>query len=122
MITSAQCKTYLDECHVLGTDPDISVQRATSVMSICRTLIELGARLAHRTWMHFARRAYRLRGPIAAGGHRAMGRPRRPADAFCRAGLTRFRPGAAAARGRSFDNRDLRRHKGGKALISAVHG
>jgi hypothetical protein len=47
MITSAQCKTYLDECHVLGTDPDISVQRATSVMSICRALIQLGARLAH---------------------------------------------------------------------------
>jgi hypothetical protein len=47
MITSAQCKTYLDECYVLGTDPDISVQRATSVMSICRALIQLGARLAH---------------------------------------------------------------------------
>jgi hypothetical protein len=47
MITSAQCKNFLDECHVLGTDPDISVQRATSVMSICRALIQLNAQLAH---------------------------------------------------------------------------
>ena len=46
MITSEQCKTYLDECHVLGTDPDISVERATAIMGVCSALIVLGARLA----------------------------------------------------------------------------
>ena len=35
MITAEQCKTYLEECKVLGSAPDISTRRATAVMAVC---------------------------------------------------------------------------------------
>jgi hypothetical protein len=32
MITSKQCKTYLPECEVMRTSPEISIQRATAII------------------------------------------------------------------------------------------
>jgi hypothetical protein len=46
MITSEECKRYRDECHSVGTDPKISIERATAAMAVCRVLIQLGAELA----------------------------------------------------------------------------
>jgi hypothetical protein len=34
MITLAECKAHLSECQALGTDPNISVRRATAIMAI----------------------------------------------------------------------------------------
>jgi hypothetical protein len=45
MITSEQCKTYLTECEVMGTSPEISIQRATALMGICHALAALAQRL-----------------------------------------------------------------------------
>ena len=45
MITSEQCRTYLSECEVMGTSPEISVQRATAIMGICHALTALVQRL-----------------------------------------------------------------------------
>jgi hypothetical protein len=41
MITTAQCKTFMDECQVLGMAPEISNRRATAIMAICRAWIVL---------------------------------------------------------------------------------
>jgi hypothetical protein len=46
MITSAECKRYSDECHSVGTDPQISIQRATAAMAVCRVLVQLATELA----------------------------------------------------------------------------
>jgi hypothetical protein len=46
MITSEQCKDYLDECRELGAARNISNQRATAVMAICRALIKLSQEIA----------------------------------------------------------------------------
>ena len=45
MITSEQCKTYLTECEVMGTSPEISIQRATALMGIYQALAALAQRL-----------------------------------------------------------------------------
>ncbi|MEA2979011.1 MAG: hypothetical protein QOF91_3712 [Alphaproteobacteria bacterium] len=45
MITSEQCKTYLTECEVMGSSPEISIQRATALMGICHALAALAQRL-----------------------------------------------------------------------------
>jgi hypothetical protein len=45
MITSAECKTYSDNCHAVATDPEVSIRRATAAMAVCRILIQLGAEL-----------------------------------------------------------------------------
>jgi hypothetical protein len=46
MITSEQCKRYSDECHAVGTDPEVSMQRATAAMAVCRMLTLLGSEIA----------------------------------------------------------------------------
>jgi hypothetical protein len=46
MITSEQCKTYLDECRELGCVRNISNQRATAIMAICRAWIMLSREIA----------------------------------------------------------------------------
>jgi hypothetical protein len=46
MITSEQCKAYLDECRELGSARDISNQRATAIMAICRAWITLSREVA----------------------------------------------------------------------------
>jgi hypothetical protein len=45
MITSELCKTYLTECEVMGTSPEISIQRATAIMGVCHALNALAQRL-----------------------------------------------------------------------------
>jgi hypothetical protein len=45
MITSERCKTYLTECEVMATSPEISIQRATAVMGVCHALEALTQRL-----------------------------------------------------------------------------
>jgi hypothetical protein len=45
MITSEQCKTYLTECEVIRTSPEISIQRATAVMGVHYALVVLAQRL-----------------------------------------------------------------------------
>jgi hypothetical protein len=34
-ISEAECKRYLAECQMLGTNPDISMRRAIAVMAVC---------------------------------------------------------------------------------------
>lgn len=46
MITSEQCKAYLEECRELGSEPNISNQRATAIMAICRAWIALSREIA----------------------------------------------------------------------------
>jgi hypothetical protein len=41
MITAIQCKAHMDECKVLGAAPEISIQRATAVMAVCRAWLEM---------------------------------------------------------------------------------
>ncbi len=41
MITVGECKTQLSECKHLANDPDISAQRATAIMAICRSWLSL---------------------------------------------------------------------------------
>ena len=41
MITTIQCKAYVDECKVLGAAPKISIKRATAIMAVCRTWLEM---------------------------------------------------------------------------------
>ena len=45
MITSEQCKTYLSECEVMGTSPEISSQRATAILGVYHALAALTQRL-----------------------------------------------------------------------------
>jgi hypothetical protein len=45
MMTSAECKRYSDQCQAVGADPEVSNQRATAAMAVCRILIQLGAEL-----------------------------------------------------------------------------
>jgi hypothetical protein len=45
MITSEQCKTYLSECEVMGTSPEISIQRATAILGVYHALAALTQRL-----------------------------------------------------------------------------
>jgi hypothetical protein len=46
MITSEQCKAYLDECRELGRAPDVSPRRATAIMAICRAWVMLSREVA----------------------------------------------------------------------------
>ena len=48
-ITVEQCKTYLEECKVFGSAPDISTRRATAVMAVCPALVTLSRELAEYT-------------------------------------------------------------------------
>ena len=41
MITAVQCKEYLTRCQKLGTEPNISMERTRSIMSVCGALIML---------------------------------------------------------------------------------
>jgi hypothetical protein len=41
MITAVQCQTFLADAEAIGTAPNISLQRATAAMAICRALGEL---------------------------------------------------------------------------------
>jgi|RhiMethySRZTD1v2_1073278.scaffolds.fasta_scaffold237704_2 hypothetical protein len=41
MITVIECKAYLDECKVLGAAPEITIERATAIMAVCRAWLEM---------------------------------------------------------------------------------
>ncbi len=49
MITSAECRARLSECKELGCDPNISMQRATAIMGVCRAWIAMDQRVAEYT-------------------------------------------------------------------------
>jgi hypothetical protein len=46
MISSAQCKAFIDQCQVAGADPEISIRRATATMAVCRALMVVVAELS----------------------------------------------------------------------------
>jgi len=52
MITSAQGDTYLNECRLLGTAPDISMKRATAIMAVGRVWTVLAQHRARRRRRH----------------------------------------------------------------------
>jgi hypothetical protein len=41
MITTTQCDAHINECRSLGTEPNISIQRATAIMAVCRGWLAL---------------------------------------------------------------------------------
>lgn len=41
MITSAECQSRIAQCQAIGTNPAISIQRATAVMAICHAFLAL---------------------------------------------------------------------------------
>src|SRR4051812_3272997 len=46
MITTAQCQAFIDQSQLAGTDPEISIWRATATMAVCRALMVVGVELA----------------------------------------------------------------------------
>jgi uncharacterized protein related to proFAR isomerase len=46
MISADECKTRLIDCQTLGTSADISIERATAVMAVCRAWVVLGGAVA----------------------------------------------------------------------------
>ena len=46
MITSQECNRFSNECYSVGTDPEISIRRATAAMAVCSLLIQLAAKVA----------------------------------------------------------------------------
>jgi hypothetical protein len=46
MISLAECRAHLAECQAIGTDPSISIRRATAAMAVCRAWMALAGAIA----------------------------------------------------------------------------